>query len=42
MCVQAGLKEPKAGGMKSKKEKKNRMKKLRGIAKAGGAEAKKK
>jgi len=26
--------------MKSKKEKKNRMKKLRGIAKAGGAAAK--
>eukprot|EP01043_Picozoa_sp_COSAG02_P029407 COSAG02_NODE_1829_length_10738_cov_4.595827_9_plen_135_part_00 len=38
--VRNGLKEAKPGGMKSKKEKKNRMKKLRGIAKAGGAAAK--
>ena len=36
-----GLGEPSAGGMKSKKERKNRMKKLRGIKKAGAAAPKK-
>jgi hypothetical protein len=42
MCdVQNGLGEPSAGGMKSKKERKNRMKKLRGIKKAGAAAPKK-
>ena len=31
-----GMKPPNPGGAKSKKEKKNRLKKMRGTAKAGG------
>lgn len=39
---QNGLGEGNPGATKSKKERKNRMKKLRGIKKAGAAAAKKK